>query len=149
MEERLATVVNTLPTWAAPPVIMPPVSTTGRVLKIGMSSKTVSLMDMSMIAYWTIRARLLRVPGVANVAIWGERIRIPQVQVDPVRMRAYNVSLDDVMGVTADALDVGILYFSDGAVIGTGGFIETQNQRLSIIPVQSIKSAADLAERQR
>jgi CzcA family heavy metal efflux pump len=146
VEERLATVVNTLPTWAAPPVIMPPVSTTGRVLKIGMSSKTVSLMDMSMIAYWTIRARLLRVPGVANVAIWGERIRIPQVQVDPVRMRAYNVSLDDVMGVTADALDVGILYFSDGAVIGTGGFIETQNQRLSIIPVQSIKSAADLAQ---
>ncbi len=146
VQERLATVVNTLPTWAAPPVIMPPVSTTGRVLKIGVSSKTVSLMDMSMIAYWTIRARLLGVPGVANVAIWGERIRIPQVQVDPVRMRAYDVSLDDVMEVTADALDVGILYFSDGAVIGTGGFIETQNQRLSIMPVQTIKSAADLAQ---
>jgi len=57
VQERLATVVNTLPTWAAPPVIIPPVSTTGRVLKIGVSSKTVSLMDMSMIAYWTIRAR--------------------------------------------------------------------------------------------
>src|SRR6266536_1411969 len=146
VQERLATVVNTLPTWAAPPVIMPPVSTTGRVLKIGVSSKNVSLMDMSMIAYWTIRARLLRVPGVANVAIWGERIRIPQVQVDPERMRAYNVSLDDVMEVTADALDVGILYFSDGAVIGTGGFIETANQRVSIHPVTSIKSAADLAQ---
>src|SRR5438034_3148506 len=96
VQERLATVVNTLPTWAAPPVIIPPVSTTGRVLKIGVSSKTVSLMDMSMIAYWTIRARLLGVPGVANVAIWGERIRIPQVQVDPERMQANNVSLDDV-----------------------------------------------------
>ncbi len=71
VEERLATVINTLPTWAAPPVIIPPVSTTGRVLKIGVSSKSVSLIDMSMISYWTIRARLLGVPGVANVAHLG------------------------------------------------------------------------------
>jgi Cu/Ag efflux pump CusA len=146
VQERLATVIGTLPTWAAPPVIMPPVSTTGRVLKIGLSSKTVSLMDMSMISYWTIRARLLRVPGVANVAIWGERIKIPQVQVDPVRMQKYHVPLDDVMETTADALDVGILQFSNGAVIGTGGFIETPNQRLDIHPVLSIQSAADLAQ---
>ena len=41
-----------------------------------------------MIAYWTIRARLLRVPGVANVAIWGERMQMLQVQVDPERMRS-------------------------------------------------------------
>src|SRR5512146_113044 len=102
VQERLATVINTLPTWAAPPVIMPPVSTTGRVLKIGVSSKSVDLMDLSMIAYWTIRARLLRVPGVANVAIWGERIKIPQVQVDPEKMRANHVALDDVMENTAD-----------------------------------------------
>src|SRR5512138_2133182 len=115
VQERLATVVNTLPTWAAPPVIMPPVSTTGRVMKIGMSSDKVSLMDMSMISYWTIRARLLRVPGVANVAIWGERIKIPQVQVDPVKMREHHVTLDDVMESTSDALDVGILQFSNGA----------------------------------
>ncbi|HLO30164.1 MAG TPA: efflux RND transporter permease subunit, partial [Anaerolineales bacterium] len=146
VEERLSTVINTLPTWAAPPVIMPPVSTTGRVLKIGVSSKTVDLMDLSMISYWTIRARLLSVPGVANVAIWGERIRIPQVQVDPEKMRASNVSLDEVMETTADALDVGILQFSDGAVIGTGGFIDTPNQRLGIRPVLPIKSAADLAK---
>src|SRR5690349_3974269 len=146
VQERLATVINTLPTWAAPPVILPPVSTTGRVLKIGMSSKTVDLMDMSMIAYWTIRARLLAVPGVANVAIWGERIRIPQVRVDPVRMRLHKVALDDVMETTADALDVGILQFSEGAVIGTGGFIDTPNQRLGIRSVLPIKSAADLAQ---
>ena len=62
-----------------------------------------------MISYWTIRARLLRVPGVANVAIWGERIQMPQVQVDPERLRANDVSLDEVMEVTADSLDAGIL----------------------------------------
>ena len=146
VQERVTTVLPTLPTWAAPPVIMPPVSTTGRFMKIGMSSKTVSLMDMSMIAYWTIRAKLLQVPGVANVAIWGERIKIPQVQVDPKRMAANKVSVDEVMQVTADALDVGILHFSTGAVIGTGGFFETPNQRLNVHPASPLLSATDLAK---
>ncbi|HEY6073693.1 MAG TPA: efflux RND transporter permease subunit, partial [Anaerolineales bacterium] len=146
VQERVATVLSTIPTWAAPPVIMPPVSTTGRVLKIGVSSQKYDLMEMSMISYWTIRARLLGVPGVANVAIWGERIKIPQVQADPERMRSYDVSLDELMEVTADSLDVGILQYSNGAVIGTGGFIDTPNQRLTIQPVLPIKSAGDLAQ---
>src|SRR5215510_4936241 len=146
VQERLATVINTIPTWAAPPVMMAPVSSTGRVMKIGISSKTVNLMDLSMIAYWTIRARLLAVPGVANVAIWGERIKIPQVQVDPLKLRQYDVSLDEVMETTADALDVGILQFSNGAVIGTGGFIDTPNQRLNVHPVSSIVTPDDLAQ---
>src|SRR6185503_8400924 len=144
VQERLAAVLPTMPTWAAPPVIMPPVSSVGRVMKIGVSSKDVPLTDMSMIAYWTIRARLLRVPGVANVMIWGERIKIPQVLADPERMRAHDVSLDEVMETTSGALDVGLLQFSTGATIGTGGFIDTPNQRLNIHPVSSIVTAEDL-----
>jgi CzcA family heavy metal efflux pump len=144
--ERMATVIPNLPTWAAPPVLMPPVSVTGRFMKIGLSSKSMALTDMSMVAYWTIRARLLRVPGVANVAIWGERIKMPQVQVDPERMQAHDVSLNQVMEVTADALDVGILYFSKGAIIGTGGFIDTPNQRLGLRSVSPIITAGDLAQ---
>jgi len=71
VQERIATVLPTLPTWASPPVMLQPLSATSRVMKIGLSSKTRSLTEMSMISYWTIRARLLRVPGVANVPIWG------------------------------------------------------------------------------
>jgi Cu/Ag efflux pump CusA len=89
--ERMAAVIRTIPTWASPPVMLPPVSTTGRVIEIGLSSDTIDLRDMSMMAYWTIRARLLRVPGVANVAIWGERIKMPQVQVEPKKLAAYGV----------------------------------------------------------
>ncbi len=146
VQERLATVMPTLPTWAAPPVIMPPVSTTGRVMKIGLSSKTVSLIDMSMIAYWTIRARLLRVPGVANVASGASGSRCRRCRSIRNGCRAHDVSLDEVMETTADALDVGILYFSNGAVIGTGGFIDTPNQRLSIRPVSPIVTPDDLAQ---
>src|ERR687887_930843 len=105
VQERLATVTRALPTWAAPPVMRPPLSTTSRVMHIGVSSDRMSLMDLSTIAYWKIRARLLRVPGVVNVAIWGERLQQQHVKVDPARMRARNVSLDEVMNTTADSLD--------------------------------------------
>src|SRR5215217_1517387 len=146
VQERLDTVLPSLPTWAAPPIMMQPVSATSRIMKIGLSSKQLSLIDMSMISYWTIRARLLRVPGVANVAIWGERIQMQVVQVDPERLRANNVSLDEVMEVTADSLDAGILRYSDGHTIGTGGFIDTPNQRLGIQHVLPITTPDDLAQ---
>ena len=85
-----------------------------------------------MTAYWKIRARLLGVPGVANVAIWGERIKAYQVGVEPGKLKRNDVSLDEVMEVTAEALDAGILKFAEGGFIGTGGFIDTPNQRLGV-----------------
>ena len=72
----------------SPPVILPPLSSLSRVLKIGMSSKTLSQMEMTTLARWTIRPRLMAIPGVANVAIWGQRDRQLQVLVDPDRLRA-------------------------------------------------------------
>jgi Cu/Ag efflux pump CusA len=147
VQERVATITPTLPNWAAPPFMIQPVSATSRVMKIGISSKTMDRMDMSLIAYWKIRARLLRVPGVADVAIWGEQLKMLQVQADPQRMRANNVPLEEVMGATADSLDAGLLKFSEGGgVIGTGGFVDTPNQRLSVRHVLPIVSAEDLAK---
>src|SRR5882762_5798480 len=128
VQERLANVVPTLPTWAAPPVMMPPVSATSRIMKIGMTSKTQSLIDMSMTSYWTIRERLLRVPGQTD------------------KMAAAQVSLNSVMEATADALDAGILKYAAGARIGTGGFVETSGQRLAVTHVLPIKSPEDLAQ---
>jgi CzcA family heavy metal efflux pump len=146
VSERMQTVLPTLPTWAAPPIMMPPVSSTSRIMKIGLSSRSMGLMDLSMTAYWKVRARLLRVPGVANVAIWGERLKQVQVEVDPGKLHSRKVSLDHVMTTTANALDSGILFFSNAHVIGTGGFLETANQRLNVRHVQSIRSPEQLAQ---
>src|SRR6478736_2196372 len=146
VQERLAIVTPSLPTWAAPPVMLAPVSATGRAMQIGMTSKDHSLIEMSMMAYWTIRARLLRVPGVANVAIWNERLQLMTVQVDPPKLQKHDVTLDQVMQVTSDAVDSGLLKFSSGAVIGTGGSIETPNQRLGVRNVLPITTAADMAQ---
>lgn len=146
VSERVRIVTPTLPTWAAPPVMMPPVSATRRVMHIGMTSDSVSLIDMSTTAYWKVRARLLRVPGVANVAIWGEQLQQQHVQVIPKKLRRYHVSLDEVMTATADSLDAGLLRYSDGAVIGTGGAMETPNQELYIRHILPIVSPDDLSK---
>jgi CzcA family heavy metal efflux pump len=146
VQERLATVAPSLPTWAAPPVMLAPVSATGRAMEIGMTSTKQSLIEMSMDAYWNIRARLLRVPGVANVAIWNERLQMMTVQVDPKRMAAKGATLETVMEATAGAVDSGLLKFSTGAVIGTGGTIETPNQRLSVRNVLPVVTPSDMAK---
>ena len=146
--ERLSQITATLPTWASPPFMMPALSATSRILKIGLSSpdSEVGLIDMSTIAYWKIRSRLLRVPGVAQVAIWGERLPQRHVQVDPAKMARNDVTLQQVMDATADSLDAGLLRYSDGAVVGTGGFVESGGTRYNIRHVQPITGPEQLSQ---
>jgi Cu/Ag efflux pump CusA len=73
-------------------------------MQIGLSSSKYSQTDLAMIAYWTIRWRLMVVPGVANVVIWGDHFKQLQVQVDPQKLRIYHVSMDEVQQVTAHLL---------------------------------------------
>jgi CzcA family heavy metal efflux pump len=144
--ERIAAVAPTLPRWAAPPVIIQPLSATSRVMKIGMTSDRYDLIDLSMTAYWKVRAELLRVPGVANVLIWGERIKMPSVEVDPELLREHRLTLEEVMTVTSDAIDAGLLRFSDGGFIGTGGFIDTGGDRYQVRHAIPILTAEELAQ---
>ncbi|HEY2984124.1 MAG TPA: efflux RND transporter permease subunit, partial [Jatrophihabitantaceae bacterium] len=145
VQERIALVTPSLPTWASPPFMIQPLSATSRAMKIAVSSDSRSLIELSSVSYWTIRQRLLRVPGVANVAIWGERLQQQHVLVDPNNLAAQGVSLQRVMNVTAAALDAGLLHYQDGAVIGTGGWVETPNQRFPIRLTQAIVTPEDLA----
>ncbi|HEX5944316.1 MAG TPA: efflux RND transporter permease subunit [Anaerolineales bacterium] len=145
VQERLAAVYSTLPTWANPPIIIQPLSSTSRAMKIGISSDQYSQRELSLIAYWKIRARLLEVPGVANVPIWGEQRQIAALNIDHEKLETYGLSLDEVMTVMADALDAGLLKFSNGAIVGTGGFIDTPTERIGIRSVLPIVTPEDLA----
>jgi CzcA family heavy metal efflux pump len=146
VQERITAITPTLPTWAAPPVMLQPLSSTSRVMKIGITSDKVNLIDLSNIAYWKIRTRLLRVPGVANAPIWGERLKQMQVHVDPKKLQKHQISLVNVMDSTAEALDAGILQYSQAFNIGTGGFLDTPNQRLNVRHVLPINTPAELAK---
>jgi CzcA family heavy metal efflux pump len=134
VQERLAIVAAQLPTIARAPVILSPLSSTSRVMKIGMSSPTLSQVELTTLARWTIRPRLMSIPGVANVAIWGQRDRQIQVLVDPDNLRAHNVTLDEVVKASRDAV-----------APGAGGFIDTPNQRLAVTHLSAVSRAEDLS----
>jgi CzcA family heavy metal efflux pump len=135
-----------LPQVAKPPAMMQPLSSTSRVMMVGLSSKEVSPIQVSVLARWTIRPRLLGVPGVANVSIWGQRERQLQVQADPERLRERGVTLNQLVETTGNALWVSPLTFLEASTPGTGGFIDTPNQRLGIRHVLPIVDAEDLAQ---
>ena len=146
VSERISTIIPTLPAWTSPPFMIQPLSATSRTMKIGITSDELDTIDLSMIAYWKIRARLLRVPGVANVPIWGERLDMLQVQVDPERLHDNGVTLEQVMTVTSDALDAGLVPYSEGAFIGRGGWVETADIRYGVRHNQAIALPSQLAE---
>ncbi|HUO73213.1 MAG TPA: efflux RND transporter permease subunit [Solirubrobacteraceae bacterium] len=145
VQERLAASAPSLPSWAAPPALYPIVSATSRVMQVGISSKTIDNLDLSKIAFFTIRSRLLQVPGVANVAMWGETKKEIQVYADPHRLDQQKVPLSALMTAADNAVDNGLLSFTTGASIGSGGWIETPNQRLGVLNEQVITTPQQLA----
>src|SRR6266567_4586298 len=95
-----------LPNVSQRPVMLNPVSATSRTMMIGVSSKKLSLIELSVLARWTIKPRLMGVPGVANVAIWGQRERQLQVQFDPEQLQKHKVTQEQIIKTAGDALYV-------------------------------------------
>jgi CzcA family heavy metal efflux pump len=145
VQERL-TQAHALPNVSKPPVMLQPLSATNRVMLVGLSSSDLSLIEMGVLARWNIRPRLMGVPGVANVAIWGQRERQLQVLVDPEQLYAAGVTLDQIIETTGEALWVSPLSYLEASTPGTAGWIDTPNQRLSIHHLLPISSAEDLAK---
>ncbi|MEE3154139.1 MAG: efflux RND transporter permease subunit, partial [Pseudomonadota bacterium] len=133
--ERIAQVQPRLPLAARQPVLMPPLSSTSRAMKVGLSSTKLDQMQLSELVRWNIRPKLMAVPGVANVAVWGQRDRQLQVLVDPDRLRASGVTLAEVRAAAGDAV-----------LVGGGGFVDTPNQRLAVQQSSTVQTSAELAQ---
>ena len=145
VQERL-TFSYALPNVSKTPVMLNPLSAASRAMIIGISSKQVSLVDLSVLVRFAIKPRLMGVPGVANVAVWGQRMRQLQVQVDPDRLLREGVTLDQVIKTAGNAMWVSPLTYLEASTTGTGGWIDTPSQRLAIQHVQPISSPSDLAQ---
>lgn len=146
--ERLTQAVGAagLPEVARPPVMIQPLSSTSRVAMVKLSSEELSPIEVSVLARWVIVPRLLGVEGVANVAIWGFRDRQLQVMVEPERLRTAGVTLNQVIRTAGNALEVSPLSFLEASSPGTGGWIDTVNQRLNIFHEQTISTPDELAQ---
>jgi Cu/Ag efflux pump CusA len=133
IEERLSQAHGgALPQVSKPSTLLQPLSSANRVLMIGMSTDQLTPIEQSVIARWTVRPRLMGVSGVANVSIWGLRDQQLQVQVDPQVLRDRNVTLNQVINTAGNAQVVSPLSFLEASTPGTGGFIETPQQRLQV-----------------
>jgi Cu/Ag efflux pump CusA len=145
VQERL-TESFALPNVSKPPTMLQPLSTTSRVMLVGISSDDLSLIDLGVLARWNIKPRLMGVPGVSNVAIWGKREWQLQVLVDPEQLQDDGVTLSQVIATTGEALWVSPLSFLESSSPGTAGWIDTPNQRLSVRHVLPISSAAEMGQ---
>lgn len=119
--ERLAVAATELPAGIGAPTLTPLASSTAVVLMAGLTSTTRSLMDLRTVADWTLRRRLLAVPGVADVQVFGKGVRELQIQVHPDRLIGFGLGLGDVLSAARRATGV------RGA-----GFLEDSNQRIVI-----------------
>jgi CzcA family heavy metal efflux pump len=134
VSERVNALIATLPAGVQPPRLLPLTTTTSVVRTIGLTSNTRSLMDLYDIAQWAVKPQLLSVPGVADVIVFGGDTRQLQIQVDPVRLMRYGLSIQDVIAAARTSTGV------RGA-----GFIENANQRIAINTDGQIRTPGALA----
>lgn len=121
VSERLNSLSSKLPAGIETPIPVPLSSSSATVLTIGLSSETKSLMNLRSLVDWTIVPRLLAVPGVADVNVFGGEIQQLQIQINPAQLHRFNLAVEDIVNAAKKAGD-----------IQGGGFIENNNQRFTI-----------------
>jgi Cu/Ag efflux pump CusA len=104
--ERLTELAGQLPAGVQAPRMSPLVSSTMDLLKIGLTSDRVGPRELRDIADWELRPRLLAVPGVARVTVYGGEQRQVQIAVDPERLVAADLALSDVLTAARGAFAV-------------------------------------------
>ncbi len=114
-----------LPEGVDPPVLAPISSIMGEIMLVGMVAPESQLMEARTTADWIVRRRLLAVPGVSQVISQGGDVREYQVLVDPQRLLAYQVGLEDVLGAIEGSSEnvAGGLYWSSGREILIRGMV--------------------------
>ncbi|MEA2463181.1 MAG: hypothetical protein QOJ98_928, partial [Acidobacteriota bacterium] len=116
--ERIAG-VGDLPAGASAPAMTPLTSSTGDLMTIGLTSNRLSPTELRTLADWTIKPRLLAVPGLAKIGVYGGSVRELRVDVDPAALVRLSAGFDDV--ITAAGRATGV---------AGEGFVDTPNQRI-------------------
>jgi CzcA family heavy metal efflux pump len=135
VNEKIQLSLPRLPRIVGPPIMLPVMSVVGDILKIGLTSNTVSLLDLRTIADWDIRNRVLAVPGVARVLVMGGDLKQFLVLVHPDKLKSNNITLDDVRNAVEKANHV-----------SAGGVLVTADQQLPIRGVGRVTDINELAD---
>lgn len=121
VSERLAGLGDSLPAGVGPAVPVPMASSSATILTMGVTSPSKDLMELRSIVDWNLVPKILSVPGVADVNVFGGEVKQLQIQLDQARLRQHGLGINEV---------------AEAARAATGthglGFVENQNQRLGL-----------------
>lgn len=131
--ERLQRAQGLLPQGISQPEILPINSPLGWAVKYAFVPETTDLMEVWRVVNWDVKNRLLAVPGVSNIFIYGGDERQYQVLVDPNKLKAYNVSLAEVTKAVQNA-NVNV----------PGGFLTTPDREMLVRGIGRIESIEGL-----
>ncbi|MBW4433855.1 MAG: efflux RND transporter permease subunit [Pelatocladus maniniholoensis HA4357-MV3] len=131
--ERLQQAVQKLPEGVENPQISPISSPIGTVLQYALTTETTPMMEVRRLVDRDITNRLLAVPGVSQVIAYGGDVRQYQVLVDPAKLKAFNVTLEEVTAAARGA-----------NVNAAGGFLINPDQEIVIRGVGRIDSIEQL-----
>jgi CzcA family heavy metal efflux pump len=130
--ERLAEFAGLLPRGVGAPLLSPLSSSMEYLVHFGYTSDTLSPLELRDLVQWFVKPQIMAVPGVAQAQIFGGELRERQIRVDPVKMAAARIDLDEVIVAARRA----------GESIG-GGYLETPLQRIIIdAPTPAVSAAA-------
>jgi len=132
--ERLAESASLLPDGVGSPLLSPLSSSMEYLLHFGFTSERLSPLELRDLAQWLIKPQLLAVPGVAQAQILGGEVRERQIEVDPNKLAANDLALEDVVATARRAT----------TSLG-GGFLETSAQRIVIRAQSPAATPDDLA----
>ncbi len=135
VSERLSQISGQLPSGVHAPEITPLTSSASVIMAVGLTSDSLSLVSLRTAVDWTIKPRLLAVPGVAKVVVFGGEVKQLQVQVRPDLLVRYHLSMNEIIDAARRATGV------KGA-----GFIDTHNQRLNIQTEGQSPTPAELGD---
>ncbi|MFQ4143678.1 efflux RND transporter permease subunit [Chlorogloeopsis sp. ULAP02] len=131
--ERLQQALQKLPEGVENPQISPISSPIGTVVQYAFTTETTPMMEVRRLVDRDITNRLLAVPGVSQVIAYGGDVRQYQVLVDPAKLKAFNVTLEEVTAAATGA-----------NVNAAGGFLINPDQEIVIRGVGRIDSIEQL-----
>jgi len=132
--ERLSTLSGSLPAGITPS-IAPLTTSTSVVMAVGLTSGTQSLMHLRTVADWTMKLRLLAVPGVSKIAVFGGYQKQFRVQISPQQLTQHEIGVEQVLAAARQATGI------RGA-----GFISTPNQRMIVQSEGQVTNSGELGQ---
>lgn len=138
VSERIPIVKENLPLDVGMPTLAPISSIMGEIMLLGVSSDSISPMELRTIADWTISPRLKSVGGIANVIVIGGEYKQYQVHADPNKLRHFNLTIEELYEKVKESnisTSGGILneYGSQYIIKGSGRVYELNDLKQSIV----------------